>query len=121
MGRVLPTDMLKPATLVSMIGTEGQIGAYNWTPKAIGVLGGVMRVVECTAVRGGFESMRKSPTGWHRAHRNTWDAVRPFRVLLIDAMPMHGGTFSRPGDGIVHRDLNSVPPIGFNQGLEIQR
>lgn len=76
-----------------------------------------MRVVESSAVRSGFESVRKTPTGWDRAHRDTWDTVRPFCVLLIDAMPMHGRTFGGPGDGIVYGDLNGVSPIGFDQRL----
>lgn len=80
-----------------------------------------MRVVECTAVRSGFKSMCKTPTGWNRTHRDTWDAVRPFRVLLVDAMPMHGGTFGGSVDGIVYGDLNGVSPIGFDQRLRIER
>ena len=36
--------------------------AYDWTPKAVSVLGGVMRVVKCTTVGRGFESVCKAPT-----------------------------------------------------------
>ena len=90
------------------------IAAYNRTPKTIGVLGGVMRVVEGTTIGSGFESVGKASTRRYRAHGNTGDAVRPFRVLLVDTMPMHGGTFGRSIDGIVHCDLNGVSPIGFD-------
>lgn len=79
-----------------------------------------MRVVECSAVRSGFKTVCETPTGWDRAHRDTWDAVCPFRVLLVDAMPVHGGTFGGPRNGIVYGDLNGVSPVGFNQRLRIE-
>ena len=114
MGRVLPTDMSKLTNHVPAVSTEGEIGAYNWTPKTIGILRGVMRMVECTAVGSGFESVREAPTGRHWAHRDTRNAIRPFCVLLVETVPMHGGTFGRPTDGIVHSDLDGVSPIRFD-------
>ena len=112
--------MLTLTILVAMIGTQCELGAYNWAPKAISVLRGVMRVVESTAIWSGFESVCETPTRRYWAHRNTWNAVCPFRVQLVETMPMHGGTFGRPGDGIVHGDLNGISPIGFDQRLEIE-
>lgn len=105
---------------VSLVGTQYEIEAYNWTPKAIRVLAGVMRVIKCTSIRSGLESVCKTPTRRYRAHRNTWDTVRPFCVLLVETMPMHGGTFRWPVNSIVHGDLDGVSPIGFNQRLEIE-
>ena len=78
-----------------------------------------MRMVKCSAVGSGLESVRETPTGRHWAHRDTRNAIRPFCVLLVEAVPMHGGTFGRPTDGIVHSDLDGVAPVGFDQGLEM--
>lgn len=50
-------DVSRLDTLSSWMGE-----AYDWTPKAIGVLGRVMRMVKCTTVRSGFESVCKTPT-----------------------------------------------------------
>lgn len=119
MGRVLPGDMSTLTIRIPVAGTRCENGDYNWTPKAISVLARVMRVVECTAIGSGFETVCETPTRWYWAHRNTRNAVRPFCVLLIDTMPMHGGTFGGPGNGIIHGDLDGVSPIGFYQRLEI--
>ena len=117
MGRVLPSDMSKPMPHIRAVSTEGENGAYNWSPKTVGILRGVMRMVECSAVGSGFESVRETTTGRHRTHRDAGDAVRPLSVLLVKTVPMHGGTFSRPTDGIVYSDLDGVSPVGFDQGL----
>ena len=77
-------------------------------------------MIECAPIGSGFESVGETPTRRYWAHRNTWDAVRPFAILLIETMPMHGSTFGRAIDGIVHGDLDGVSPIGFNQRLEIE-
>ena len=74
-------------------------------------------MVECSAVGSGFESVCETTSGRHWAHRNARDAVRPLCVLLVETVPMHGGTFGRPTDGIVYSDLNGVSPVGFDQGL----
>ena len=38
MGRVLPSEILTLTVFVSEVGSQCEIAAYNWTPKAIGVL-----------------------------------------------------------------------------------
>lgn len=80
-----------------------------------------MRVIEGGAIGSGFERVCEITTRWYRAHRNPWDTVRPFCVLLIYTMPVHSGTFGRTGDGIVHGHLNRVSPIGFDQRLQIKQ
>ena len=42
MGHVLPSDKSKLTTFISTGDEESGVRAYNWTPKAIGVLGRVM-------------------------------------------------------------------------------
>ena len=74
-------------------------------------------MVECSAVGSGFESVREAPTGRYWTHRDARNAVRPLCALLIETVPMHSGTFSRPTDGIVYSDLDGVSPVGFDQGL----
>lgn len=74
-------------------------------------------MVKCTAIGSGFESVGETPTRRYWAHRDTWDAVRPLRALLIETMPMHGGTFGRPGDGIIYSDLDCISPIGLDHRL----
>ena len=115
--RVLPTEMSKLMNGTTAVSTGREIGAYNWTPKTIGILRGVMRMVECSAIGSGFESVRETTTGWHWTHRDTRDAVRPLCVLLVETVPMHGGTFGRPTDGIVYSNFDGVSPVGFDQGL----
>ena len=80
-----------------------------------------MRVIERTTIGSGFKRVCEITTRRYRAHRNTWDAVRPFCVLLVDTMPMYSGTFGRTGDGIIHGDLNRVSPIRFDQRLKIEQ
>ena len=99
---------------------ESEIKAYQRTPKTICILARVMRVIECTAIRSGFERVREAPTRRYWTHGYSRDAICPLAALLEETMPMHGGTFSRPGDGIVHGDLNSVSPVGFDRGLMIE-
>ena len=78
-------------------------------------------MIERAPIRSGFESVGETPTRRYWAHRDTWDAVGPFRVLLIETVPMHGSTFGRAIDGIVHGDLDGVSPISFDQRLEIEQ
>ena len=108
------------AILVSMGDTHSEIAAYKWTPKAISVLAGIMRVVPGTAIGSGFESLCETPTRRYWAHRNTWNAVCPFGVLLVDTVPMHGGTFRRPKNVVSYGDLDGVSPICFDQRLQIE-
>lgn len=116
-GHVLPGNALILTILIALMGKACEVQAYNWTPKTISILARVMRVVERTTIGSRFESVCETTTRRYWAHRNTRDAVRPLCVLLIDTMPMHGGTLGRPRDGIVHSDLDCVSPIGFDQRL----
>ena len=79
-----------------------------------------MRMIECGAIGRGFESVCETPPGWYGTHRDTWHSVCPFCVLLVDAMPVHRSTFGRPRNGIFHRDLNGISPIGFDERLAIE-
>ena len=79
-----------------------------------------MRMIERGAVGRGFESVCETTTRRDGAHRDTRDSVCPFRVLLVDAMPMHCSSLGWPRDGILHRDLNGISPIGFDQRLTIE-
>ena len=78
-------------------------------------------MIECTAVGSGFKSMRETTPGRHWAHRDARNAVRPLCVLLVETVPMHGGTLGRPTDGIIYSNLDGVTPVGFDQGLKPNR
>ena len=74
-------------------------------------------MVKCTTIRSSFEGVCETTAGRHWAHRDARNTVRPLRALLVETVPMHGGTFGRRSDGIVYSDLDGVSPIGFDQGL----
>ena len=79
-----------------------------------------MRMIERGTVGRGFEGVCETSTRRYGAHRNTRYSVCPFRVLLVDTMPMHRSTLGRPRYGILHRDFNGISPIRFDQRLAIE-
>lgn len=91
---------------------------YHRTPQTVGVLAGIMRMIECASIRSGLEGLGEAAARSNWTHGYAGNAVFPSRVLLHEAMIVDGSTFRWIRDGIVYSDLDSVSPIGFNWWLE---
>lgn len=86
-------------------------------PETTSVLAGVMRVIPCSPERGSFEAVGVARARCDGTHGNSGDTVHPSGVLLINAVPMHGGAFFRILNVIMDSNLDSVTPIGFDERL----
>lgn len=74
-------------------------------------------MVPGSSERGSFEAVGVARARCDGTHGNGRDTVHPSGVLLINAVPMHGGAFFRILNVIMDSNLDSVTPIGFDERL----
>lgn len=86
----------------------------HWSEEAACILTAIVRVIPRSAIEIRLKSIRERFSRSDRALLNSWDAIKPRGSSLKNSMPMDSGPFFGLSDLIMHRDLKSISPIGFN-------